>query len=164
MSFAATPQPPKEPVQVGQHFYIVSKMELFAQLNVMRKLGPIIARTGAGFITDPPKTLEDTMTRLEPAVDQLSAMSEEDFNYVLHHCLSVVRRVQGQMLQPVFNAHAKQMQFNDVNAAEALQLVALVIGDNLGSFFDTSEQSTGDPASPQSGPSNGSTWPTIRSS
>lgn len=163
MSFAAPP-PQQEPFQVGAHSYIISKMEMFSQLNVMRKLGPIIARTGAGFIADPPKTIEETMLRLEPAVDQLSAMSEDDFNYVMHRCLSVVRRVQGQMLQPVFNLGAKQMQFNDLNAAEAMQLVARVLGDNLGSFFGTNVPSTGDPTSPPSDQSNGFQWPTIRTS
>lgn len=163
MSFASPP-PQQEPFQVGEYFYVISKMELFSQLNVMRKLGPIIARTGAGFITDPPKTIEDTILRLEPALDQLSSMTEDDFNYVIQRCFTVVRRVQGQMLQPLYNVGARQMQFNDLNAAEAMQLVARVLGDNLGSFFGTSVPSTGDPVSPPSDQSNGLQWPTIRTS
>lgn len=108
-------------------------MNAFQQFHTARKLGPIFSKMGADTIrTDPDATL---VQMLEPIVDALAAMSEEDCNYILHRCLSVVEREDSGRWAPIWIDHAKRLQYQDIDMTAMIQITLQVLTDNLGPFI-----------------------------
>ncbi|MCT6998735.1 phage tail assembly chaperone, partial [Salmonella enterica] len=124
-----------------------SKLDVFQQLKVTRKLLPVLA----GMMSDfgsirsllPADGKIDTVkfdqlkpvfeTLLPRIAEELSSLTEEDTNAIIHPCLAVVARQNGNAWVPVFNSG--QLMFDDIDLFSMLQLVARVVADSLGNFL-----------------------------
>lgn len=127
--------------------YRTSKLSVFDQLKVSRKLLPVLAGLLAeyGSIRDmlPKETGTDSDAKAYGAIfekvlpkvaDQLAALSEEDTNAIIFPCLSVVSRRQDKSSwAPV--ARQNELMFDDIDLLSMLQMVGRVVGDSLGNFL-----------------------------
>lgn len=111
--------------------YSVSKMDAFKQFHVSRRLAPVLsglAASAAGGKTD-------FSAFLQPIAEAVAAMPDADCDYVLHACLAVTRRKQGDAWVPVYNAGNKALMFDDIDLAAMLTIATKAIEENLGGFF-----------------------------
>lgn len=118
--------------------YRASKLSVFEQLKVSRKLLPVLAGMLGDFQGikaanqggDVYKALE---TALPKIADSLAEMSEEDTNAIIFPCLSVVARKNGKVWAPVMSQN--ELMFDDIDLMSMLQIVGRVVGDSLGNFL-----------------------------
>ncbi|KAA6001397.1 phage tail assembly chaperone [Pantoea sp. M_5] len=118
--------------------YRASKLSVFDQLKVSRKLLPVLAGMLGDFQSiksatqggDVYKALE---TALPKIADSLAEMSEEDTNAIIFPCLSVVARQNGKVWAPVMSQN--ELMFDDIDLMSMLQIVGRVVGDSLGNFL-----------------------------
>lgn len=118
--------------------YRASKLSVFDQLKVSRKLLPVLAGMLGDFQGikaaaqggDVYKALE---TALPKIADSLAEMSEEDTNAIIFPCLSVVARQNGKVWAPVMVQGS--LMFDDIDLMSMLQIVGRVVGDSLGNFL-----------------------------
>ncbi|MEG3581003.1 hypothetical protein V5H46_26405 [Klebsiella quasipneumoniae subsp. quasipneumoniae] len=138
--------------------YRANKLGVFEQLKVSRKLLPILAGLMADFSSIKkllpaggvkelfPEGDEEggeavNLERLEPVfntllpriADELSKLTEEDTNAIIHPCLAMVVRENGKQWTPVFRSG--ELMFDDIDLFSMLQLVARVVADSLGNFL-----------------------------
>ncbi|MFG1429178.1 phage tail assembly chaperone [Roseixanthobacter glucoisosaccharinicivorans] len=128
--------------KVGAHNYRSSKLDAFKQLHVARRIAPVL-----GELAPAMKALmsaagkrsadqADAISAVLPLTRAIAAMPEEDCNYVLAACLSVVEREVGNVgWQRVWNQQAQALQYQDIEAPEMIMLAANVIGENLSNFM-----------------------------
>ncbi|MXF49433.1 hypothetical protein GR294_23345 [Raoultella sp. Lac2] len=127
--------------------YRANKLGVFDQLKVSRKLLPILAGLMSDFSSIkallPASAQLDSgsLDKLEPVfntllpriADEVSKLSEEDTNAIIHPCLAVVVRQNGKTWAPVFRSG--ELMFDDIDLFSMLQLVARVVADSLGNFL-----------------------------
>ncbi|WP_324029262.1 hypothetical protein GC087_21325 [Pantoea sp. JZ2] len=142
--------------------YSASKLSVFDQLKVSRKLLPLLASLLAEFgsiqallpKSEPVQSADtkkvkgaDTekvsdFTRYAPVfekllpvvADKLAMLSEEDTNAIIFPCLAVVQRAHGKdRWVPV--AQGNDLAFDDIDLFSMLQIVGRVVGDSLGNFL-----------------------------
>ncbi|HBR1012757.1 TPA: phage tail assembly chaperone [Klebsiella quasipneumoniae subsp. similipneumoniae] len=138
--------------------YRANKLGVFEQLKVSRKLLPILAGLMADFSSIKkllpaggvkelfPEGGEEggeavNLERLQPVfntllpriADELSKLTEEDTNAIIHPCLAMVVRENGKQWTPVFRSG--ELMFDDIDLFSMLQLVARVVADSLGNFL-----------------------------
>lgn len=115
------------------HDYRLSKLGVFDQLKVTRKLLPMLAGmlSNAGEL----KSLQaDGVTQALPQIaDAIAALPDDDVNAIIHPCLAVVARKHDKAWTPVFS-HGELM-FDDIDLFTMLSLVARVVADSLGNFL-----------------------------
>ena len=116
-------------VEVNGQSYRIGKMPAREQFHVVRRLGPAIM----GFLASGAKG-GGAAGFYGPIVDHLSKMSDEDSDYVLDHCLSVVQRAQGNEWVKV-RAPNGALMFNDIELPQLLNLTRAVLTENLRGFF-----------------------------
>lgn len=127
--------------------YRANKLGVFEQLKVSRKLLPILAGLMADFSSIkamlPATTKLDSgnLDKLEPVFNtllpriagELSKLTEEDTNAIIHPCLAMVVRENGKQWAPVFRSG--ELMFDDIDLFDMLQLVVRVVADSLGNFL-----------------------------
>lgn len=125
--------------------YRANKLGVFEQLKVSRKLLPILAGLMADFSSIknllPAGGEAVNLERLEPVfntllpriADELSKLTEDDTNAIIHPCLAMVVRENGKQWTPVFRSG--ELMFDDIDLFSMLQLVARVVADSLGNFL-----------------------------
>jgi len=145
----------------GVH-YRSGKMNAFQQFHVARKLGPILARMGTVLSTT--DMGQEWLNHLEPLIEAIAQMPEEDCNYVLYRCLAVVARQQGpELWSPVWSEQAKRLMFEDIDLAAMIQITINVLGDNLSGFFNAPQSnSTPSTSTVSNTPVNSSAFPTAK--
>ncbi|HHF9155637.1 TPA: phage tail assembly chaperone [Escherichia coli] len=142
------------------HDYRVAKLSVFDQLKVTRKLLPVLAGMMSDFGSirsllpadgkidnvkfDQLKPVFETL--LPRIAEELSSLTEEDTNAIIHPCLAVVSRKHMDGWTPVFNSG--QLMFDDIDLLTMLQLVARVVADSLGNFLPVNPTSA-TPGQPQ---------------
>lgn len=136
--------------------YRTSKLSVFDQLKVTRKLLPVLA----GIMPDiqsikfavAPKADGGTNSEAVYAVmekalpkiaEKLADMTEEDTNAIIFPCLSVVARQNGKVWAPVMNSG--ELMFDDIDLMSMLQMVGRVVGDSLGNFLPVAPASETQP-------------------
>ena len=118
--------------------YRASKLSVFDQLKVSRKLLPVLAGMLGDFQGikaaaqggDVNKAIESALPKI---ADSLAEMSEEDTNAIIFPCLSVVARQNGKVWAPVMVQGS--LMFDDLDLMSMLQIVGRVVGDSLGNFL-----------------------------
>lgn len=118
--------------------YRLSKLSVFEQLKVARKLLPVLA----GMLTDF-QTIREKMhaseggkliETLAPKIaDAVAGLSDQDVDAILFPCLQVVSRQHMKAWVPV--CRQGEMAFDDLDLSVMLQLVARVVADSLGNFL-----------------------------
>lgn len=126
--------------------YRAAKLSVFDQLKVTRKLLPVLV----GMMSDfgsirsrlPADGKIDTVkleqlkpvfeTMLPRIAEELSSLTEDDTDAIIHPCLAVVSRRHMDGWVPVFTRG--ELMFDDIDLLVMLQLVARVVADSLGNF------------------------------
>lgn len=122
--------------EVGGNSYRIGKMNALSQFHVSRRLGPILATMGVslqtlsgGFKPD----LMDFAAVLGPATAMMAKMTDEDTNYIIFNCLSVVARKQGEGWANICSDGG--LMFEDIEMPDLIRLVVDVLHHNLGNFL-----------------------------
>ncbi len=110
--------------------YEIKAMDTFTQFHVTRKLAPVFVKVAE--LSE--KGFDDLkLSDLQPTMEFLAGMSEEDVNYVLKKSLACVFRadVSGKMARVM---NGETLMFRDIDMMVMLQLTVDVIMVNLGNF------------------------------
>ena len=107
--------------EVGGQQYRLTKLDTFKQLHVSRRLVPVMTGDGATF-------------EISVALG-IARMPDADCDYILHECLSVVKRQQGDKWAPVYEPHSRSLMFTDIDLGVMLKITTEVVKDNLAGFF-----------------------------
>lgn len=121
---------------VNGHTYAIGKLNALTQFHISRRLAPMLAQMGIslnslrkGVSSD----LEDFLPVLGPVTDMMAKMSDEDVNYILFTCLSVVSRQSGDKFSAV--STGTNLMFEDIDMPTMLRLVVEVVKENMGTFI-----------------------------
>lgn len=140
-------------MQIGNHDYTIGRLDAFDQFHVSRKIAPIIP-TIVPFMTEILKSnvmdlldkfgddpdnpdlsaLEDFDLNsfgesIQPFIDAFAKMPEDDANYVMKKCLSVVTRDGARVVVK------DSLMFDDLGIEHILPLTIAVVRINLGNFI-----------------------------
>ena len=136
-----------ENIELNGHEYVIGRLNALDQLHVSRKISPlvptlmpIISEIAKGDLEKTIKAIEDgdneELTGLEPLAEALSPLMEafsnlpeKDVNYVIHKCLSVVKRGGAVVCR------GESIMFDDLDMEHILPLALAVIRINLGNFI-----------------------------
>ena len=136
-----------EIIPIGGHDYTIGRLNALDQLHVSRKIAPIIPnimpiltevakgdleKVIASIETDENAELaglEPLAKALDPFMEAIAKMPEDDVNYVIHKCLSVVKR-NGSVV-----CRGESIMFDDLDMNHLLPLTVAVIRTNLGNFI-----------------------------
>jgi len=125
---------------VDGHHYRARKMNAFQQFHVARRLAPLISEMLQ--MGDALRAMgEDPKKLIVPFADALSRVSDDDCNYVLGVCLSMVQRMQGGngagiAWADAWSERAHRVMFEDIdNLQPMMEIVVNVLMDNLQGFF-----------------------------
>lgn len=122
---------------IGGYRYRIGRLDVFRQFHVARRLAPILSAMASTF---KPTGKKLDMARIIAAVSEaMGKLSEEDADYILKTCLTVVeRQVASEVDQyaPVFVSG--MMMFADIELPQMLDLTLQVIQENLLRFFPAS--------------------------
>ncbi|WP_179995603.1 phage tail assembly chaperone [Acinetobacter sp. YH16053] len=132
---------------IGGHDYTIGRLNALDQLHVSRKIAPIVPNI-MPILTEVAKGdlekviesiesdenaelggLEPLAKALEPFMEAIAKMPEDDVNYVIHKCLSVVKR-NGSVV-----CRGESIMFDDLGMNHLLPLTVAVIRTNLGNFI-----------------------------
>ena len=143
-------------ITVNNNAYAIGKLEALKQFHLMRRLAPVLATVGLDIAKL--KKLDsglggagDAETNflelLAPVVEVVGKMSDEDSNYIIFTCLSVVsRQAPTGGFSPVITPQ-NQLMFQDLDMLTMLRLAAEVVRENLRGFFSGLGEGTNSPSS-----------------
>lgn len=136
-----------ELIPIGEHEYSIGRLNALDQFHVSRKIAPIIP-TLMPIISEVAKgdlskiiesielgdnnelgSLEPLAQALEPFMEAFAKMPEEDVNYIIHKCLSVVKRGSSVVCR------GQSIMFDDLDMGQILPLVVAVIRVSLSNFI-----------------------------
>ena len=136
-----------EIIPIGGHDYSIGRLNALDQLHVSRKIAPIVPNI-MPILTEVAKGdlekviesieadenaelggLEPLAKALEPFMEAIAKIPEEDVNYVIYKCLSVVKR-NGSVV-----CRGESIMFDDLDMNHLLPLTVAVIRTNLGNFI-----------------------------
>ena len=137
-----------EQIELGGHVYVCGRLNAMEQFHVSRKLAPVlptlvpllanaanVASVGAamtGGAVDPAQAKE-LAESTRPFAEALAEMSDENANFIVKTCLSVVKRQgQGAWFAVVRNGEG---MYDDMDIGVILPLVVRVITGSLGGFI-----------------------------
>lgn len=110
---------------------IDGKMDAFTQLHVARKLSPAMPLVLA---LNDPENADKPKAML--VITLLSYISDEDSEFVINKCLSLVKRRQEKGFVKIMAAN-NVLAFHDITMDDISELVGKVVVDNLGDFLNT---------------------------
>jgi hypothetical protein len=143
-------------VMIDGNNYRTGQLSAKQQFHVARRLAPLITKMGAAAAQLPAQqgvqqnaqNQQDEAAQQQAAVQEflalplfesvaqsLSELSDEECDYIIRVCMSVVVREQGGHWIGVWNKAADQLQFADISMPAMMQLTMAVLQDNLGSFM-----------------------------
>lgn len=113
--------------------YRIGKLDAFKQFHVARRLAPVLASLGLGVerLKEMGGSFEEL---LGPISEVVSKMPEVDVDYILHACLHVTQRKQGDKWARVW-AQGGGLLFQDMDMQAMLRITVEVVKGNLGGFF-----------------------------
>lgn len=132
-------------VKIGDNSYRVAKLPAIKQLNLARKLTPVVAGMGSmigAFDAENLEQIANSLKDFKPFADALAAMPDEQFEGLMLLCLTAVSRQSGSVFTPLLASNGAMM-FDDVDLPTLLQLIWVVIQENvLGYFLAPASNST----------------------
>jgi hypothetical protein len=126
---------------INEHEYRITKLGLFDQAHVTRKLAPVVpqlaplitALTGDALVEAVEGDFSSMAEAIMPLANALAEMPEADFNFVMVKCLSVVKRRQDSLWSPVIAGDS--VMYDDLELLEAIELIVRVVVASLGNFI-----------------------------
>lgn len=138
----------KETVTVNGIEYSIGEMPVFDQFHVGRRLAPFLGSALEAFRGQSLDTAAeefDILLLATPSLTKtLAEMKDEDAEYIIRKCLSVVKRHEKSGWAKVMNG-AGNFQFQDIDLKAMLTLTTKVIQENIGDFFPTSQPTSQEP-------------------
>jgi len=145
---------------VGSHDYRSDSLDALTQFHVSRRLSPVVLSLApliglgatvedlASIITS---DIGSNLRLLQPAIEAVAKMPDEDVNYVVSRTMTRVYRAiknpstgSVESWVPVWSPTAGVLQYDDIGMIELIQIVWNVLRENLGGFFSGSQSpSTG---------------------
>lgn len=147
---------------INGHDYRIGKLNVIQQFNVAKRLAPVLAGL-AGTIqkAGPIRTAGDAAKMMEttnledlitPITTAVSSLTDEQSDYVINTCMSVVHvrqgeaNMQGSSWASAWNKASNSPMFTYIELPEMLQLVVAVITENMAGFMPAlPQQSMSDP-------------------
>jgi hypothetical protein len=122
------------------------KLTTIKQAHLMRRLLPIVSSLANLSKLKSDNQGDTAKEAFQPIADALSNLSDEQFNYILDLCLSVVKRrdVDANRLVPIWNGAGKNLQYEDIDLMVMLQIMGNVIMENLSGFLPESPSNLGE--------------------
>lgn len=140
-------------INVGPHCYMVGRLDAFAQFHVSRRIAPVVptllpvmaefSKTEVQAALASAQDAEGESveisafaglgTAVMPFAEALAQMSDENADYVIKTCLSVVKRVTDSGLSAV--SRQGNLMFDDMDLGAILPLVIAVLRSSLGNFI-----------------------------
>jgi hypothetical protein len=121
--------------------YRIGKLNALQQFHIVRRLLPALASVGvslsqlqSGASKDMGSGMEEFLPALGPVSEVLAKMTDEDTNYILFTCLSVVAKRQGSGgYAPTCTGST--LMFQDMSLQVMLRLAVEVVKANTEGFF-----------------------------
>ncbi|WP_205168876.1 phage tail assembly chaperone [Burkholderia sp. LMG 13014] len=127
--------------EVGGQRYQLGKMSAMQQFHVSRRIATVLPSLIRTYIdmtsSDVPltKNLKLLATSIEPVMDALSQLKDEDAEYVVSACLRVVERQREGGWARVWSPTQNVCMYDDIDMGSMLTLTGFVIMENLGPFI-----------------------------
>lgn len=143
---------------IGEHDYRSDKLDALTQFNVSRRIIPVVIALAPLII--PGATEKDiallitsdlsrNVALIQPALEAVAKMPDDDVNYVLAKCASRVFRANKNpstgavdSWSPIWNSSAKSLQYDDLGMVDLITIVWNVLRENLEGFFSESRSSS----------------------
>lgn len=150
-----------EDLELGGHTYRVRRMDAFKALHVQRKLAPILLALSRGAAAQAehleslpagtkaeepaaedkkeeaslsPEAIGAIGRVMLPVAEAIAALKDEEAEYIIKTCLSVVDRKVNDTWAPMI-AKGGRLMYEDLSPGEMISLARAVIRENLGDFF-----------------------------
>lgn len=129
-------------VEVGGHTYQIGHLNVFDQLTVVKRLGPLLAsllKTGESVRGGGPaeENVGAVLVRVLPQIAEgFSKLPDEDLLYVVKKCLSVISRQEGPAWKRIVAAgNTQQLMYADIELPQMMELSWAVIQSSLDQYF-----------------------------
>jgi hypothetical protein len=121
--------------EVNGHQYSAGKLDAKRQLHIVRRLLPVLggAMDGNGAF------LASGVPDLKGALNTLGSLPDEQFDYVVDHCLAVTKRRDGEIWAAVSSLApngSRNLMYSDIDLVAIGTIVFHVLRRNLSRFFD----------------------------
>jgi hypothetical protein len=123
--------------EINGRQFRTGKLSAFRQFHLMRKLLPLFSGMGESFAEMPGNVITGEgqfWHSLGPVAQAIADMSDQDSEWIIKTCLSVVSVFNGRSWVALTTEQGDLM-FNDIDMQVMLQLSFQVVQENLGSFF-----------------------------
>ena len=121
--------------EVSGHEYSAGKLDAKRQLHIVRRLLPILG----GAIDENGVRLTNGEPDLKGVLNTLGSLPDEQFDYVVDHCLAVTKRHDGGIWAAVSSPApngSRNLMYNDIDLVVIGTIVFHVLKRNLSRFFD----------------------------
>lgn len=125
-------------IEIAGNTYAIEKLPALTQFHITRRLAPIFATMGISIqalAAGATKDLSDFIPAMGPVAEVIAHMSDDDTNYIIFACLSVVSRQSGDKFARVSAPNTTALMFADIDMATMLRLTVEVVKDSLGNFM-----------------------------
>jgi hypothetical protein len=135
--------------------YRTGRLTPMLQFHVMRRLAPLLSGIGEAIkVAESSQKIDETaratvvdalLKTAAPIVDAIGSMDDQQAEYVINTCLSVVERKDHGAWAHVQTPTATGpiLMFPDIDLPVMLQLCYLVVQENLSGFFSVSPPAVG---------------------
>lgn len=138
---------PTEEIKVGEHVYMIGRLDLFESLDVSRRAAPILpilfhevlSKVALEVLKSKDESEASAEDRIDelgrliylsaPALDAIAKMPKDDYFTIIRTCLSCVERKVGKTWARVLIDG--NLMFNDIGQTDVLQIVIRVLGREL---------------------------------
>lgn len=141
-------------ITVNDQVYSIGRLDAFKQFHVARRLAPVMSTMAGSFqalleadnklsVATAPDSGEQPeaktpdmaalATVMQAIAEVVAKMPEEDVNYVLHACLGVAKRRDGERWARVMNG--SQLMYQDIDMAVMMRITMATVKENLSDFF-----------------------------
>ncbi|MGN4188688.1 phage tail assembly chaperone [Burkholderia gladioli] len=128
-------------IELGGQRYQIGRMSAMQQFHVSRRIATVLPPLIRAYLSmgasDKPltKNLALLATSIEPVMEALSQLKDDDAEYVVGSCLAVVERQHMNGWAKVWSAQHRTALFDDVDMSSMLVLTGHVIVETLGPFI-----------------------------
>ncbi len=119
--------------------YRADKLDAMQQFHVARRIAPVIA-----VVPNVLKSIKGDIGALQPLLEIVGKMPDDDVNYIISECMSVVYRLDGPGYVRVWTRGTNKPMFADMDMTVLLRIVFQVVSDNLLPFMNAGQQASPD--------------------
>ncbi|NTA27396.1 phage tail assembly chaperone [Allorhizobium ampelinum] len=128
--------------EIADHKYRSGKMNAMQQFQVARRIAPALAS-----FQDVISNVKEGFAAMQPILEVIAKMSDEDVKYVIGECMGVVHREDKAGWQKVWPKGADQPIYDDIDMMVMISITSRVVMDNLLPFISAGPFGSKEPAS-----------------